>query len=630
VTTRKLGINPSLLVAALVAGIVVLPTTPAFAAVFTDGFESGDTSGWTVNAGVTVEGGAPFAPAPEGVLYARLSSTGSSEYIQKSIATQSDLYVAAQVDIGAAPDGLTLIRFLTASNGQLVSLKIDRNLVLSIKNHVSGGGPASSVAITPNAWHELELHATVAGASSLVEVWLDGMQVTSLTSNLSLGTTPVGAVQLGNKGSTTGGFDVGFDAVTFDTSRIGGGGPPTPPATPSGLREISHTSSAATIAWNTVAGATHYGVYRDSVKIGPDITTTSFTDSGLSLSTSYSYTVDAFNGAGRSLPSDPVVVTTSGAGGSNEEVVVMAAGDIACDPADVDFNGGVGTAKKCRQMSTSDLLAGADNVFALGDTQYVCGGGAAYQQSYGPSWGRFKSITWAIPADQEYEVSGGTDCRPGALGYYNYFGNRGGSVTAPPLPGVDQSTIPGVYSFDLPEGCTPGPGGDCIWHVVGLLSVCKQAGGCGTGSPMQSWLDQDLRDNSWAQCTAVMLHLPRFSSKANGNNQINNQMLDLWQTFVAHRVEFVLSGNSHYYERFAPQDALGNANPNGTVQWIVGSGGRGHGGLAAPGSRLPNSQAGTKDVFGVLKLTLRDGSYGWDFLPIAGATFSDTGTRSCV
>jgi hypothetical protein len=620
----------SLLVATLVVGVMLVPMTPAFATVFSDGFESGTTSAWTTDAGVTVESGAPFGPAPEGTRYARMSTSGASEYLQESIANQPDLYVDTKLNVGSAPSGLTLIRLLTGSNGKLVSLKVNKNLKLSVKNHVSGGGPTSGAVLTTNAWHELELHAAVNGGSSLVEVWLDGVQVSALTSTLSLGSAPVGAVQLGNQGSVSGGFDVGFDAVAFDTARIGGGGGTTPPATPTGLHEVSHTSTTATIAWNAVPGATHYGVYRNTVKQGPDITLTSFSDSGLSASTSYSYRVDAFNTAGRSLQSGPLVVTTDPPPQSGEDVIVKTAGDIACDPADVDFNNGNGTAKKCRQMATSDLLSGADNVFALGDTQYVCGGAAAYQQSYGPSWGRFKAITWAIPADQEYETSGGTDCSSGAAGYFNYFGNRGGSVTATPLPGVSQSAIPGVYSFNLPEGCAPGAGGNCIWHVVGLLSVCSQAGGCGNGSPMESWLDQDLTANSWAGCTAVMLHLPRFSSKANGNNQINNSLLALWQDFVGHGVEFVLSGNSHYYERFGPQDALGNADPNGTVQWIVGSGGRGHGGLAAPGSRLPNSQAGTKDDFGVLELTLHDGSYGWDFLPIAGGTFADTGSRNCV
>ncbi|HVE18254.1 MAG TPA: hypothetical protein VNB52_04180, partial [Ilumatobacteraceae bacterium] len=450
------------------------------------------------------------------------------------------------------------------------------------------------------------MHARVNGASSLVEVWLDATPIAALTSTLSLGTTPIGKVQLGSKTSVAGGFDAGFDAVTVDTSRIGGGGT-TPPATPTNLHEISHGSTTVSIGWNPVPGATHYGVYRDTVKQGADITATSFNDSGLAPSTTYSYTVDAFNSAGRSLQTAPLSVTTEAAPPPGGDIIVKAAGDIACDPADVAFNDGLGTSTRCKQMAVSNLLVGADNVFALGDTQYVCGGAAAYQQSYDPSWGRFKSITWSIAADQEYEVSGGTDCDTGAAGYYQYFGNRGGSVTATPRPGVSQSTIPGVYSFNLPEGCTPGAAGDCTWHIVGLNSVCTAIGGCANGSAMEDWVDQDLSNNNWSGCTAVMLHVPRFASKGAGS-QINAAMLALWQDFVAHRVEFVLSGNSHFYERFAPQDALGHADPNGTVQWVLGIGGKSHGNLAPSGSRLPNSQAATRDEYGVLKLTLHDGS----------------------
>jgi hypothetical protein len=704
-------------VTALVAGIVLVPITPAFAAVFTDGFESGTTAAWTQNVGgVTVETAGPFAPAPEGTHYARMTSTGTSAYLQKSISTQSNLYVDTRVNVGSAPNGFTFIRFTTASGTQLVSLKIDKNGKLLIKNHVSGGGPKSATVLTTNAWHELELHASVNGTSSLVEVWLDGTQITALTSTLSLGTTPVGAVQLGTRGAVIGGFDAGFDAVTFDTVRIGGGTPtppatptnlhevshtsstasiawdpvagataygvyrdsvkqgpdiagtsfndtglsastqysytvdafnsagrslqsapllvttdvtPPPPATPTNLHEVSHTSSTASIAWDAVPGATAYGVYRDSVKRGPDITATSFNDTGLSASTQYSYTVDAFNGGGRSLQSAPLLVTTDVAPPPGEDILVRTAGDIACDPLDSNFNNGIGTAKKCKQMATSNLLTGADTVFALGDTQYVCAGTAAFQQAYDPSWGRFKAITWAIPADQEYTTRGGTDCTTGAAGYYAYFGNRGGSTTATPLPGVSQSTIPGVYSFNLPEGCTPGAGGNCTWHIVGLNSECNQVGGCANGDPMETWLEEDLDNNNWSECTAVMFHLPRFSSKLNAAHPINPSLLDLWQDFVTDGVEFVLGGNNHYYERFAPQDALGNADPNGTVQWVVGTGGKSHGKIAPPGSRLPNSETGQDTDYGVLELTLQNGGYAWDYLPIAGS-FADTGSRECV
>ena len=53
--------------------------------------------------------------------------------------------------------------------------------------------------------------------------------------------------------------------------------------------------------------------------------------------------------------------------------VLGAAGDIACDPADPDFDAGAGTATACRMGDTSDLLAAADVVMPLGDIQYESG-----------------------------------------------------------------------------------------------------------------------------------------------------------------------------------------------------------------------------------------------------------------
>ena len=78
--------------------------------------------------------------------------------------------------------------------------------------------------------------------------------------------------------------------------------------------------------------------------------------------------------------------------------MIAAAGDIACDPATPAFNGGNGTNSDCRAKSTSDLLVGADAVLPLGDDQYNCGGTSAFAQSYDPTWGRFKSITYPVPA----------------------------------------------------------------------------------------------------------------------------------------------------------------------------------------------------------------------------------------
>ena len=51
--------------------------------------------------------------------------------------------------------------------------------------------------------------------------------------------------------------------------------------------------------------------------------------------------------------------------------VIVAAGDIACDPASSSYNGGQGTASECRQLATSNLFAGASDaaVLTLGDNQ---------------------------------------------------------------------------------------------------------------------------------------------------------------------------------------------------------------------------------------------------------------------
>jgi hypothetical protein len=97
---------------------------------------------------------------------------------------------------------------------------------------------------------------------------------------------------------------------------------------------------------------------------------------------------------------------------SGADPIIAAAGDIACDPSDSNFNGGNGSPSACREKYTSDLLvnAGLAAVLTLGDNQYYCGGYRAFLRSYDLSWGRVKSITYPSVGDHEYFTSGGTDC----------------------------------------------------------------------------------------------------------------------------------------------------------------------------------------------------------------------------
>src|SRR5215207_11399841 len=72
--------------------------------------------------------------------------------------------------------------------------------------------------------------------------------------------------------------------------------------------------------------------------------------------------------------------------------VIAAAGDIACDPSDPGYNGGRGTAHRCRQRATSDLFVGAGlaAVLPLGDIQYYSPAASTLKTVYNRTWGRVK------------------------------------------------------------------------------------------------------------------------------------------------------------------------------------------------------------------------------------------------
>ncbi|MCA1706415.1 MAG: hypothetical protein LC808_25395, partial [Actinobacteria bacterium] len=295
--------------------------------------------------------------------------------------------------------------------------------------------------------------------------------------------------------------------------------------------------------------------------------------------------------------STPVVAPLS-------DPVVAAAGDIACDPASPSFNGGLGTSSACRQKHTSDLLGkeGLAAVLPLGDEQYECGGYNAFLDSYDPSWGRLKSISRPVVGDEEHLASGGTDCDSTgqAAGYYKYFGPTGGDPSK------------GYYSFDVGS-----------WHIVALNTndSCSKVA-CGAGSAQEQWLKADLAAHP-ASCTLAYWHAPRFAS-----GQTSRKYEALWDALSAAGAEVVLNGHVHAYERFAPQTPDGGHDPDaGIREFIVGTGGKR---LSSPPATVaPNSEVRNYSTFGVLALTLHDGSYDWRFIPEEGKSFRDSGSASC-
>jgi acid phosphatase type 7 len=299
---------------------------------------------------------------------------------------------------------------------------------------------------------------------------------------------------------------------------------------------------------------------------------------------------------------DAVVVT-----GATDPVLV-AAGDIACDPLNPDFNAGFGFSNSCRQKAVSDLILTDPEiraVAALGDIQYYCGGAAAFAASYDKSWGRLKPITYPSVGNHEYITSNpsgpATDCDPTGLaaGYFGYFGAAAGASNG------------GYYSYDLGT-----------WHIIVLNSNCPQAGGCGTGSAQDTWLQADLAAHPVA-CTLAYWHIPLWSS---GGRAAQNSAKFVQRLYAA-GADVILTGHDHTYERFAPQNPAGLLDTvQGLRAFVVGTGGANH--TTIP-SVAANSEVRNADTFGFLRLTLHPGGYDWRFVPEPGKTFSDSGSASC-
>jgi acid phosphatase type 7 len=273
--------------------------------------------------------------------------------------------------------------------------------------------------------------------------------------------------------------------------------------------------------------------------------------------------------------------------------VLAAAGDIACPP------GSTPTATTCQQASTAGLISSAspDAVALLGDNQYESGSYAQYTGAggFGSSWGAFKGLLRPAPGNHEYGTAN-------ASGYFDYFGAAAGTRGQ------------GWYSYDL--------GG---WHVVVLNSSddCAPVG-CAKGSAQEQWLKSDLAAHA-SQCTLAYWHHPRWTSGFHGND---TAVAPFWDDLYAAGADVVLNGHDHDYERFAPQspdETLDTAR--GIREFVVGTGGYTE--FEFGSSFAPNSERHDDQTHGVLQLTLRPGGYAWTFLPVAGKTFTDSGSASC-
>ena len=104
-------------------------------------------------------------------------------------------------------------------------------------------------------------------------------------------------------------------------------------------------------------------------------------------------------------------------------------------------------------------------------------------------------------------------------------------------------------------------------------------------------------------------------------------MRPLWQAAYEEGVDLVLTAHEHSYERFA-DGRRGRTRRRGGMRLIVA--GTGGGNLREfANDPLPTTEKRNDDSWGVLKLTLKPTGYDWEFLPVRGRSFTDSGSGSC-
>jgi hypothetical protein len=300
------------------------------------------------------------------------------------------------------------------------------------------------------------------------------------------------------------------------------------------------------------------------------------------------------SGSGFGTYLDALHVDGAGLAPAPGDPTIAAAGNIVCDTADPAFAGGAGTATACHMAVTSTLVpASAAGVLVLGDAQDDDGSLYNFQHAYARSWGRLLPITHPVPGSKDYR-------KPGAPGYFGYFGAAAGDPTK------------GYYSFDVGS-----------WHIVALNGVCSPVGGCEAGSAQEQWLRADLSAHP-SVCTLAYWYQPRFSSGKVGNHRAYDAF---WRDLYRAGADIVLNSDDQDYERFAPQTPKAVADAaSGIREFVVGTGGIA---LKPFGTIQPNSEARADTAFGVLQLALHATSYDWQFTAEPGVPVTDTGTYSC-
>lgn len=290
-----------------------------------------------------------------------------------------------------------------------------------------------------------------------------------------------------------------------------------------------------------------------------------------------------------------IALTAQGCDRHEEEKRIAAA--LAMQNDSVPVLVGAGDIAQCSSPGAAQTAALLDGIrgtiFIAGDAAYATRKHPdPFSDCYDATWGRHRARTRPSPGNHEYDDK----YDPKADRYYAYFGELAGPRRK------------GYYSYELGT-----------WHVIALNTAIPFE----PGTDQHTWLVSDLNAHL-GKCTIAYMHHPRFSS---GPHDEQDRLVPLWRTFSQYGLSVVVAGHDHIYERFQPMDAEGKPDStHGIRQFVAGMGGASKYEIKR---RAPGSEVNSSEGFGVLKLSLLDQRYRWQFIPASPNTFHDSGVSTC-
>jgi chitodextrinase len=188
--------------------------------IFADGFESGSFSAWTASTNLVVQTSTVHSgsDAVEG------NVTNAAAYTHKTLAsTYGTIYIRVWFRVHSRTTNVSLLSPRTATNVSLLHLYMDLSSgKLGLRNDVTLTNRSLGSPISLDTWHSLEIKVVVSPTGGVTQVWLDGVDQTSLDSTTdNLGSTNVGDVLIGDSSSSRT-YDAFWDDAAVSDTWISG------------------------------------------------------------------------------------------------------------------------------------------------------------------------------------------------------------------------------------------------------------------------------------------------------------------------------------------------------------------------------------------------------------------------